>query len=71
MIFTRVFLATRGSVLAMILMRAAANLAFNTVPVFATEGGNDTRTLLLALLYLVAGRRRARHAAPPQAAGRR
>jgi len=55
MIFTRVFLATRGSVLAMILMHATANLAFNTVPVFATEGGNHPRTLLLALLYLVAG----------------
>lgn len=55
MIFTRVFLATRGSVLAMILMHGAANLAFNTVPVFSHEGGNATRTALLSVLYLVAG----------------
>src|SRR5690606_34361212 len=55
MIFTRLFLATGGSVAAMMLMHAAANLAFNTVPVFATEGGNGTRTLLVSLLYLAAG----------------
>lgn len=55
MIFTRVFLATRGSVLAMMLMHGAANLAFNTVPVFAHEGGNATRTALIAVLYLVVG----------------
>ena len=55
MIFTRLFVATGGSVAAMMLMHAAANLAFNTVPVFATEGGNGTRTLLVSLLYLGAG----------------
>ncbi|ACY97984.1 MULTISPECIES: CPBP family intramembrane glutamic endopeptidase [Thermomonospora] len=55
MLFTRVFLATGGSVLAMMLMHAAANLAFNTVPVFAGEGGNGTRTALMSLLYLAVG----------------
>lgn len=55
MLFTRVFIATRGSVLAMILMHAAANLSFNVVPVFAHEGGNATRTALISVLYLVAG----------------
>lgn len=55
MIFTRLFVATGGSVAAMMLMHAAANLAFNTVPVFATEGGNGARTLLVSLLYLAAG----------------
>lgn len=55
MIFTRLFVATGGSVAAMMLMHAAANLAFNTVPVFATEGGNGTRALLVSVLYLAAG----------------
>lgn len=55
MIFTRVFIGTGGSVAAMMLMHATANLAFNTVPVFATEGGNGTRAALVSLLYLAAG----------------
>ncbi|MBX5485399.1 MAG: CPBP family intramembrane metalloprotease [Mycolicibacterium hassiacum] len=55
MIFVRVYLGTGGSVLAMMLMHAAANLAFNTVPVFVHEGGNPARTTVLSLLYLAAG----------------
>ena len=55
MIFARLFTATGGSVFAMMLMHAAANLAFNTVPVFATEGGNPVRTTLVSVLYLAAG----------------
>jgi len=55
MIFARLFAATGGSVFAMMLMHASANLAFNTVPVFATEGGNPVRTVLVSVLYLAAG----------------
>src|SRR5690606_35105840 len=55
MIFTRIFIGTGGSVAAMMLMHATANLAFNTVLVFATEGGGSTRALLVSVLYLAAG----------------
>ena len=55
MIFVRIFIGTGGSVAAMMLMHATANLAFNTVPVFATEGGNPTRAALVSVIYLLAG----------------
>lgn len=46
---------TGGSVLAALLLHGAANLSFNTVPVFTRHTGGQATAVVLALLYLVVG----------------
>lgn len=55
LLFVWVAAHTGGSVLAALLLHGAANLSFNTVPVFFRYTGDQTATVILAVLYLVTG----------------
>lgn len=55
LLFVWVAAHTGGSVLAALLLHGAANLSFNTVPVFFRYTGDQWATVVLAVLYLVIG----------------